>query len=187
MEIQRKEVNYVYFYFDQFGKRIPLIAGADLGNNLDNEIHPNLTLKKIILEQMPKDQNSRDVYVWIDGSEFKLGILDKCEKPPKNKLRALNFNSDNLQEYGIIFYSHDKKDNKVPLATMSLKADDLKRATLIDREYSRILTGIARECDLSPELYVWINGTKFKLKKPEELDIERIHEILNGQKNDIAQ
>ena len=56
-------------------------------------------------------------------------------------------NSDNSQEYGIIFYSHDKKDNKVPLATMSLKADELKRATLIDREYSRILTGIARECD----------------------------------------
>ena len=73
MEIQRKEVNYVYFYFDQFGKRIPLIAGADLGNNLDNEIHPNLTLKKIILEQMPKDQISKSIYLWIDGTEFKIG------------------------------------------------------------------------------------------------------------------
>lgn len=187
MEIQRKEINYVYFFYDQFGKRVPLIAGADNGSNLDSEIHPNLTLKKLILAQMPKDQTSKDVYILIDGVEFKLGILDKSEKPPKNKLRALNLNSDNSQEYGIIFYSHDKKDNKVPLATMSLKADDLKRATLIDREYSRILTGIARECDLSPELYVWVNGTKFKLKKPEELDIERIHEILNGQKNDIAQ
>ena len=46
MEIQRKEVNYIYFFFDQFGKRIPLIAGADLGNNLDSEIHPNSILKK---------------------------------------------------------------------------------------------------------------------------------------------
>ena len=187
MEIQAKEVNYVYFFYDQFGKRVPLIAGADKGSNLDSEIHPNLTLKKLILEQMPKDQTSKDVYVLIDGVEFKLGILDKSEKPPKNKLRALNLNSDNSQEYGIIFYSHDKKDNKVPLATMSLKADDLKWATLIDKYYSRILTELAKECDLSPEIYVWIDGTEFKLKKPEELDIERIHEILNGQKNDIAQ
>lgn len=187
METQAKEINYVYFYFDQFGKRVPLIAGADNGRNLDSEIHPNLTLKKLILEQMPKDQTSKDVYVLIDGVEFKLGSLDKLERPPKNKLRALNLYSDNSQEYGIIFYAHDEKDNKVPLATMSLRADDLKWATLIDKEYSRILTGIAKECDLSPELYVWISGTKFKLKKPEELDIERIHEILNGQKNDIAQ
>ena len=182
MKTQAKEVNYVYFYFDQFGKRIPLIAGSDNGSNLDSEIHPNLTLKKLILEQMPKDQTSKDVYVLIDGVEFKLGILDKSEKPPKHKLRALNLNSNNLQEYGIIFYAHDKKDNKVPLATMSLRADDLKWATLIDKEYSRILTGIARECDLSPELYVWINGTKFKLKNPEELDLERIRKICNGSK-----
>ena len=187
METQAKETNYVYFYFDQFGKRVPLIAGADNGRNLDSEIHPNLTLKKLILEQMPKDQTSKDVYVLIDGVEFKLGSLDKLERPPKNKLGALNLYSDDSQEYGIIFYAHDEKDNKVPLATMSLRADDLKWATLIDKEYSRILTGIAKECDLSPELYVWINGTKFKLKKPEELDIERIHEILNGKKNDIAQ
>ena len=182
MKTQAKEVNYVYFYFDQFGKRIPLIAGSDNGSNLDSEIHPNLTLKKLILEKMPKDQTSKDVYVLIDGVEFKLGILDKSEKPPKNKLRALNLNFDNSQEYGIIFYAHDKKDNKVPLATMSLRADDLKWATLIDKEYSRILTGLAKECELSPELYVWINGTKFKLKKPEELDIERIRKICNGSK-----
>lgn len=182
MEMQTKEVNYVYFFYDQFGKRVPLIAGADRGSNLDSVIHPNLTLKKLILEQMPKDQISRDVYVLIDGVEFKLGILDKYEKPLKNKLRALNLNSDNSQEYGIIFYSHDKKDNKVPLATMSLKADDLKWATLIDKEYSRILTGLAKECELSPELYVWIGGTEFKLKKPEELDIERIRKICNGSK-----
>lgn len=182
MEIQAKEVNYVYFFYDQFGKRVPLIAGADNGSNLDSEIHPNLTLKKLILEQMPKDQTSKDVYVLIDGIEFKLGSLDKSERPPKNKLRALNLYSDNSQEYGIIFYAHDEKDNKVPLATMSLRADDLKRATLIDREYSRILTGLAKECDLSPEIYVWIGGTEFKLKKPEELDLERIRKICNGSK-----
>ena len=182
MEIQRKEVNYIYFFFDQFGERVPLIAGADLGNNLDSEIHPNSILKKMILEQLPKDQTSKSIYLWIDGTEFKLGVLDKSEKTQKNKLRALNLNSNNLQEYGIIFYAYDKKDNKVPLATMSLKSNDLKWATLIDKEYSRILTGLAKECDLSSELYVWINGTEFKLKKPEELDTKRIREICNGQK-----
>ncbi|WP_294836831.1 hypothetical protein [uncultured Lactobacillus sp.] len=187
MQRTEKPINYIYFFFDQFGKRVPLIAGANKGSNLDSEIHPSLALKKLILEQMPKGQTSRDVYVLIDGSEFKLGNLDKSEKPPKNKFRALNLNSDSLSEYGVIFYSHDKKDNKVPLATMSLKADELKWATLLDKEYSRILTGLAKECDLSPDLYVWISGTEFKLKKSEELDIKRIQEIYNSQKNDIAQ
>ena len=73
MEIQRKEVNYIYFFFDRFGKRVPLIAGADLGNNLDSEIHPNSILKKMILEQLPKDQTSKSIYLWIDGTEFKIG------------------------------------------------------------------------------------------------------------------
>lgn len=92
----------------------------------------------------------------------------------------------NTKSYGVIFYAHDRDNSKVPLATMSLEPNELKRATLIDEKYSRILTGIAKECGLSQKIYVWIDGTEFKIKKPEELNLERLKNIINDSKNDIA-
>lgn len=78
MKIQRiqKESNYIYFYFNKNGDRVPLIAGASLGQSFDFIIHPNDDMKKLLLDILPDKQLSTDIYIWVDGTEFKIEQSD---------------------------------------------------------------------------------------------------------------
>jgi predicted esterase YcpF (UPF0227 family) len=68
--------NYIYFYFDRDGNRVPLIAGASLGQYFSTEIAPDKETKKLILELLPKDQLFTEIFIWVDGTEFKIGRVD---------------------------------------------------------------------------------------------------------------
>lgn len=75
--IQRTEkpINFIYFYIDLTDSRIPLIAGSVLGNNLDSVIHPSSEFKKLISEQLPPRRRFVNLYIWIDGTEFRIGDI----------------------------------------------------------------------------------------------------------------
>lgn len=77
MQRMEKLINYIYFCLDEFGSRRPLIAGSNLGSNLDSVIHPSSEFKKLILEQLPKKKYSAEIYVWVDGTEFKIDPIDE--------------------------------------------------------------------------------------------------------------
>ncbi|WEV40320.1 hypothetical protein [Lactobacillus sp. ESL0681] len=68
--------NYIYFYLDKDGNRIPLIASAGQGLYFDDDIHPKGEMKKLILELLPKNQLSTEIFIWVDGTEFKIGRVD---------------------------------------------------------------------------------------------------------------
>lgn len=80
MQRMEKLINYIYFCLDEFGSRRPLIAGSNLGSNLDSVIHPSSEFKKLILEQIPTKQDSIDLFVWIDGTEFRIGAIGRKVK-----------------------------------------------------------------------------------------------------------
>lgn len=80
MQRMEKLINYIYFCLDEFGSRRPLIAGSVLGSNLDSVIHPSSEFKKLILEQLHARQHFIDLYIWIDGAEFRIGTIGRKVK-----------------------------------------------------------------------------------------------------------
>lgn len=79
MQRTEKLINYIYFFFDEVGYRVPLITGTAIGSCFDSEIHPNSELKKLIKKQLPENQNLREIFIWVDGTEFKIGQLKTKE------------------------------------------------------------------------------------------------------------
>lgn len=45
MQRTEKPINYIYFFFDEEGYRVPLLTGTAIGSCFDSEIHPNSELK----------------------------------------------------------------------------------------------------------------------------------------------
>lgn len=76
MQRTEKPINYIYFFFDEEGYRVPLLTGTAIGSCFDSEIHPNSELKKLILEQLPENQHLKEIFIWVDGTDFKIGRVD---------------------------------------------------------------------------------------------------------------
>lgn len=75
MQRTEKLINYIYFFFDEVGYRVPLITGTAIGSCFDSEIHSNSELKKLIKKQLPANQDASVIFIWVDGTEFKIGQM----------------------------------------------------------------------------------------------------------------
>lgn len=89
-------------------------------------------------------------------------------------------NSNNKKEYGCVIFSHDDEGNKIPISSFKITNDDFTDVLLYDMPNSKLvhLSTIAKACGLSPDLFVWIDGVIFKIKRTNKKERELISSIL---------
>lgn len=91
-------------------------------------------------------------------------------------------NSNNKKEYGCVIFSHDDEGNKIPLSSFKITNDDFTDVLLYDMPNSNLvhLSAIAKACGLSPDLFVWIDGIIFKIKRTNSKERDLISSILSS-------
>ena len=91
-------------------------------------------------------------------------------------------NVNNKKEYGCVIFSHDDEGNKIPISSFIITNDDLADVLLYDRPNSILvrLSAIAKTCELSPDLFVWVDGIIFKIKRTNKKERELISSILSS-------